>query len=220
MHIVTYATDINHINIKYLKQKIPIHILTDSTKWTKTFYAKHFAVNKFIQNFDMNELILCCDAYDVMPMNNCSINKLEDSINLYFDLNKITFNAETNCYPDKNLIKKYPHHDSKWKFLNAGIYVGTVKNILKLYEKTLDSIKHTMDQLIFTIEFLESKNTIDLDYECKVFQTLFNIDRRNMNIDDFIIKDKILVNKYFNTTPLLFHGNGRTNMSKLLPYTI
>ena len=91
-----------------------------------------------------------------------------------FDINKITFNAETNCYPDGCLANKYPDNDSKWKFLNASIYFGISNNIRNMYQTTLEKIKYTDDQLELSKLFLENANLIDLDYSCQIFQMLYN----------------------------------------------
>jgi len=218
MKILTYATNLNHTNIKLLQNKIGVELLPNYIPWDMNFYAKAYSINSYIDRYEDDELILCCDCYDVLPVNGCTKEFLNDAIVANFDLNKVTFNAEINCYPKGDLSRYYPTHASKWKYLNAGIFVGKKQNIKIMYDLVLDKIKNSMDQLQFSLLFLNS-DKINLDYECKVFQTLYNGRVSGpMNMDDFIIDNKTITNKYFNTKPLLFHGNGHTDMTPLKPF--
>lgn len=222
MRIITYATDSSHSNIQLLKKALDIELIPNYIPWTNTFYSRSYGVYKYLEeNTSLDDLVLFCDAYDVLPINGCDKEILSKKILSIFDINKITFNAETNCYPDGCLADKYPDNDSKWKFLNAGIYFGISNNIRNMYQMTLEKIKYTDDQLEFSKLFLENANLIDLDYNCQIFQTLY--DGRvggDINEEDFIFdtSKKTIKNKHFDTQPLLFHGNGKINMSKLHPY--
>jgi|LakMenE18May11ns_1017448.scaffolds.fasta_scaffold9952861_3 hypothetical protein len=219
MRILTYATDYNHDNIKLLKTKLQIECIPNYISWTNDFYAKAYAINKYIQNIDNDEYVIICDGYDVLPLNGCSSYLLHDALHSYFDMNKITFNAETNCYPDSILSDYYPNKTTKWKYLNAGIYGGMIKLIKIMLNQTLPNIKGSMDQREYTKLFLSNPDLITLDYECKIFQTLYNGKiGGDINLQDFIIENNKIKNKYFNTYPLLFHGNGKINMSTLTPF--
>jgi hypothetical protein len=219
MKILTYATDINNYNLKSLQNKLPIYLIPNTLPWTNDFYAKVLGVSETIKDLSDEEVIIFCDAYDVLPVNSCNIFSLENAINQHFDLNKITFNAEINCYPDSSLVTKYPIYNSKWRYLNSGIYCGRVSLLKKLFNKVLHKIRGSDDQLQFSIAFIETPDLIALDYECKIFQTLFNGQiGGDMNMNDFVVEDSFIINKYFKTKPLLFHGNGKINMSKLIPF--
>lgn len=216
MKIATYATDYNNSNLKLLQDKLPIILIDNYIPWTGDFYAKTYGFSRFIQDLPDEEIVVFSDAYDVLPLNNCNLASLEDAINKYFDLHKITFNAETNCYPDYSLASKYPNSESKWRYLNAGLYCGRAKYLKKLLDQVLPRIVGSDDQLQFSIAFIEMPHLVTLDYKCNVFQTLYDGHvGGNINMDDFIFQGKQIVNKHFNTTPLLFHGNGKINMRNL-----
>lgn len=221
MKIITYATDYNHSNIKFLQNKLSIELVPNYTSWDNNFYAKAYDIYRFIKQYSNNELVMCVDAYDVLPLNGCDNYILEKLVYNYFDLERITFNAETGCYPSGSIAGLYPNHHSKWKYLNAGIFVGKNIYIQRMYELVLDNIKNSMDQLQFSLLFLNNPKLINLDYNCQIFQTLYNGRiRGDIDNEDFIfdLDNKIVYNKCFNTKPLLFHGNGKINMSKLHPY--
>jgi hypothetical protein len=184
-------------------------------------YCGTHSINEYIKNLSDNELVLVTDTYDVLPLNGCNKNLIEKKIRDKFDLTKVVFGAETNCFPDGHLSALYPDHIpySKWKFLNGGGYFGTVKLLKYIIGETLSSIKGSMNQRVFTNFFLNHPEYITLDYTCEVFQTLFNGRvHADMNIDDFIFSDNTIINKTFNTIPFLFHGNGGTNISPLRKY--
>jgi hypothetical protein len=220
LHILGYCTDINHQNISFLKNRLPSLEIINSNEieLSQTFYAKSYYILEKIKTYNKNDYVIVCDLYDVLPLWYTNIDSLYESIKINFDLDKITFNAEVGCYPDCSIANSYPKQNYKWKYLNAGLYFGKVLNIINMLNISIDKIKTEMDQLVFSKLFLSS-NLIALDYECRVFQSVYEgTIGGSMNLNDFYIQDNIIYNKYFNTKPLFFHGNGKTNMSKLSPY--
>jgi len=178
------------------------------TNWSWDFYPKSLSVQTTLKTLNDDDVVLVCDAHDVLPLSGLSNDILFNKIKDNFNLDNITFNAEKNCYPDKNLIPRYPNVNSEWKYLNAGIYVGKVKNILTMLETSLPKIKNNMDQNSFSILYVNSEFNIDIDYECKVFQTMFKL-----NPEDLTIIDGKIYNNKTKTNPVLFHGNGKSNLN-------
>lgn len=220
LHILGYCTDINHNNISILKNKFPSLDVINSNNigLSQSFYEKSYYILKKIKEYNENDYAVICDLYDVLPLWYTNIDTLYESIKINFDSDKITFNAEIGCYPDSSIANSYPKQDYKWKYLNAGLYCGKISNIINMLNMSIDKIKTEMDQLVFSKLFLSS-DLIDLDYECRVFQSVYEgTIGGSMSLNNFYIQDNIIYNKYFNTKPLLFHGNGKTNMSKLSPY--
>lgn len=216
MKVLIYSTDLNHGNIEHLASSIGAEILPIMLPWTMDFYPKSYSVYQYLKNLNSKEHVVVCDAYDVIALNKCTNKLLEENILSFFDDNKVTFNAEINCFPDGSLAGRYPDTNSKWKYLNAGIYTGKVENILQMLDLVLSKIVNSMDQLEFSKLFLDS-TLIDLDYECKTFQTLYSGSvGGSVDVSDFIVKDGNIYNKHYNTVPLLFHGNGKTDMRNLL----
>lgn len=218
MRVVTYATDHNNPYLTHLVNKLEAEILPEYLPWSFDFFARAFSIHTAVAHSPDDGLFLCCDAYDILALNGCNKTILEEKIRKHFDLDKVTFNAETNCYPDDSLASKYPNCFSDWKYLNAGIFVGRASVIKRMLELTMNRIINSMDQLEFAKLFLES-DLINLDVKCEVFQTLY---RKNYNQEicweDFEIKNKMIMNKAHKTFPLLFHGNGVVKMDGLLPY--
>ena len=187
---------------------LPVDLLPVMGDWTQDFYQKANSFYNTVKYLDDQEIVVLVDAFDVLPANNCSVELLESALIDNFSMDKVVFNAEKNCFPDRSLSERYPECDTPWKYLNAGILAGKVSVVKKLYELVLPRIPNTMDQLQFSIAFLES-DLIELDTECKVFQTLF------MESDGDIEYGERLRNSITNTYPLLIHGNGMASMDKV-----
>jgi len=223
MRVVTYATNLNNRYLNYLATKLDVAILPELIPWggfwqgkyIHDFYAKSYSLNKFLEDIDPDEIIVVADAYDVLPLNGCNMVLLEKRINEVFDLNKVTFCAEENCFPEESLSTLYPKQSHRWKYLNAGLYAGRSKLVKQMLDLTLDKIQGSMDQLEFAKLFL-AKNLIDLDYKCEIFQSLYHTNDLKINWDDYDINGNTIKNRVFHTHPLLFHGNGGVNISGLL----
>ena len=161
MRVITYATH-HHPYLDHIQSNIEAELLPQELPWTFDFFPKAYSVHEYVSNLDGNELVLVTDAYDVLALNNCNKNILEERIRNTFDLNKITFNAEVNCYPNAALAELYPDNESPWKYLNAGLYAGKAHLIKQMLEILMPEIKNTMDQLQFSKFFINS-NLINLD---------------------------------------------------------
>lgn len=220
LKILTYVTDAAHPNVQRLQQKLPVELVPNYIPWCGSFYAKAYGVNEFIKALPDDTLVVVCDGYDVLPFNGCTIETLLAAIEQHFDSNKVTFNAETNCFPDSSLAQQYPPAAGKWKYLNAGLFAGTVAAIKRMYSVALDEIVRVGDdQQALALLFLARPDLIALDSECRVFQALYagHIGAK-VDMADFEIASGVIRNKQFGTAPLLFHGNGLTDMAALMPY--
>lgn len=218
MRVITYATDHQNPYLSHLVNKLEAEVLPEYLPWSFDFFPRAFSIHATVSRASEDGLFLCTDAYDVLALNKCNKENLEKKIKKHFDLDKVTFCAETNCFPDQSLAEMYPNCYSDWKYLNAGLFVGRASVIKKMLELTMCDIVNSMDQLEFSKLFLES-NLINLDVECKVFQTLFRKEYgRQICWEDFEIKNKKIMNRKFETFPLLFHGNGMVDMNGLLKY--
>jgi hypothetical protein len=214
LHILTYATDLNNIILKKSVNQLNSETLPVLIEWTRDFYAKSYSLYEKVKELNDEDLVLFYDAYDVLPVNGADNAKLLDKIIESFDLDKITMNAEKNCYPDRSLIPLYPQTSSPWKYLNCGVFVGKVKKVREILEVALPLIKTTgMDQAAFAVLFVENKSDIALDYECKVFQTLYMLDQNDLDTSNGKVKNLI-----FNTEPLLVHGNGASGIEFFLKH--
>lgn len=144
-----------------------------------------------------NKLVIVCDTFDLFPL--AGIGEIIHKFNHICGRDRILFSAEVFCWPDKKLAEKYPDVDTKYKYLNSGCIMGYRDNIYKLI---VDAIKDDDDdQLYFTEKFL-ANNSIMLDYDCHIFQTLNGV------LDDIVLHKNRLYNIYTNSYPIFIHGNG------------
>lgn len=88
---------------------------------------------------------------------------------------KVLFGAEAFCWPDKTLAEKYPSTTLGKRYLNSGLYIGYLPEILQLLEYA--EIKNSEDdQLFFTKAYLDEefrkKINFKLDHNSEIFQNL------------------------------------------------
>lgn len=118
-----------------------------------------------------DKIVLFTDGYDVIFVKNMDyiIQKFEKSGA------KVLFSAEPYCWPDKNLASKYPEVEGGNRYLNSGLYMGYVPEILKVLER--EELKDDDDdQLYFTNAYLDEKFreevNMRLDNTNEIFQNL------------------------------------------------
>ena len=124
--------------------------------------------------------ILFSDCYDVIAIR--PANEIWQKYKKHFN-GKVVFSAEKFCWPNKSLEKVYPETKSSYKYLNSGGFFGPVEEILKIIDDPINATSD--DQLYYTERFLSKKYNIELDYECKIFQTLggCSIPQFNINLN-------------------------------------
>jgi len=217
--IITFATNLEQPILKILKSKLPL-IFLNSTNFDWEGVNGTKVVYNFLKTVPDTDLILLTDCYDVLPLNGCNYEKLYNCIINKFNIDKLTFNAEKNCYPNPEKAALYPKAPGPWKYLNGGLATGTAKAFLKVFDILMQQ-KIVINQENYTDIFLSTDNLISLDYRCEIFQNVLIPEKwpnHDVDLNEFYIEDKTLINKYFNTKPLLFHGAGNTNLKKLFPF--
>ena len=207
MKLVTVAS---HLDVKGLEnlissaQKFGWDIEVILSEW-KGFGTKLIEVaNYFDNNPDVKELIFV-DAYDVI-----ALSTPQEVIEKIKDRTKMLVSVEKGCWPDSSLAIHYPEVDTDWKYINSGTYYAPRGAFMDMIEKN-PPLYSSDDQLWLTIEFLHEPSKFVLDYGCEVFQCYSFIAE-----DDFEYKDGRVHNLKTNSKGVLFHGNGRTDMSKVL----
>lgn len=155
---------------------------------------------------------LYTDAWDTVAMN----NHAEVS-------NHFLISAERACYPHPELASKYPEVDSPFKYVNGGGWCGPIELFLRLYESKPPTTELN-DQVWMTERYLalQDEDWIDLDTQCKVFQTL-----AFCPATDFKVRDngatKCIQNTITKFHPSFIHANGHTPYQwaiDLLPTTM
>tara|TARA_B100000508_G_C11455876_1_gene276706 strand:+ start:1552 stop:2214 length:663 start_codon:yes stop_codon:yes gene_type:complete len=218
IHYLTIATKphpiLENIKKRVIQNKETIHILGENENRNIGWHDKgNFGLKiKLVQEFltdkelDDNELILFTDAYDVIYYGDFSA-----IIDKYNTFNKpIIFGAETTCSPDKRMIQYYFNINTKFPFLNSGLYIGKVwalKECLKDYKY---NDQHD-DQLFWTQTFFQHQDKIELDYNNNLFLNTYGIDIEEISIS----KSSIY---YKGNNPIFLHVNGpdKSDLNKFL----
>jgi len=115
------------------------------------------------------------------------------------------WNAETNDWPH-NKLPKYKSHiaideplkevsiydqqqkkiqNSRFVHLNGGGVIGRCDSLLEFYDYANSTFKFvdTVDQAMGRITQYRFKNIHTLDYQCKIFQTLYNVNRKQFQCE-------------------------------------
>lgn len=173
----------------------------------KILYLQRF----LSQVSDDLDYMLFCDAYDVIVG-----AELSRIVERYFGLKSpLVFSAEKTCWPDANLASRYPECATPYRFLNSGLWMGEVGAAKKLVERLARRVtdsRSRSDQRLYTEAYLSSEFPMVLDYRCSVFQSL------HLALDDLELNERgePVRNKMTCGQPLIFHGNGGSNMYSLL----
>uniref|UniRef100_A0A914QQ26 procollagen-lysine 5-dioxygenase n=1 Tax=Panagrolaimus davidi TaxID=227884 RepID=A0A914QQ26_9BILA len=161
-----------------------------------------------------NTVILFVDAYDVII--SASPETILRRFLIEFPDTRILFGAEPYCWPDQSLAPKYPLVTFGERFLNSGLFMGFVPEIMKLLEFGSEIYDYDDDQLFYTKQYLdEEKRTslkMSLDPLALIFQNL-NGAISNVNIEYDQNDNAILYNHDYNTHPIIIHGNGPSKIT-------
>lgn len=150
-----------------------------------------------------------------------------------FDLpsDSIIWSTEKACYPDSSLCTKYKYpkgYDGDWRYLNNGIYGGSLRLAIEFFEKygLHELHQHANGQHEVMVAYLDAVSNgfpISLDLNCEKFQSIaFDYDpvrdsyplhqNDEYHGSDFEVRDGLIHNKSTGTTPAILHGNGLTPM--------
>jgi len=139
------------------------------------------------------DVILFTDSYDVV------FSGGPEGVMKTWDDRGLLFTAEKTCWPDTNLMSRYPKTIYDYKYLNSGGFIGKVSDLETLIESPCKD--EDDDQLYYTLKFLNGEG-ITLDTKLEIFQTL------NESTKDVNIKDGRIYNNITNTLPTVIHANG------------
>jgi len=211
LQIVAYATDRQKAALLLKSAAIngypSVVILGEGKPWSN-FTDKFVALREFVRTADPNALIMFMDAYDTLVCGGPA--KIEALYRQHFN-NKVVFNAEVDCWPDKDVTDQYPPSNSPYKHLNAGVCIGPAGLIYELVKDVDPSSGNGSDQRIWTKLFLDNQQDVAVDTQCLIFQTLC----KNKGLE-FV--DEKLHNVATDTYPLVIHANG--DNSRMADYNI
>ena len=223
VHALTVATDVR--KIEYLdksssEQHLKFKNLGQDVEWKGGDMAsagggqKINLVKEYVNSLpdeSLNDLIFFCDGYDVF-LNDGIDEILSRYIEIGFD---VLFAAEQHCWPDENLSeaqteltnKLMPDVDSKYKFLNSGIYLGKVSVLKEILNSEISD--NDDDQLYFQKAYLSEKYSFAIDSDCYIFQCSSG--------DDVVERKGNIFNEHTRCYNCVYHGNGgRTEKDKFV----
>lgn len=151
-------------------------------------------MKEYIKDLPDNDIILFTDAYDVFYADD-----LDTIVERYEHMDSaIVFSAETICWPDRSLSSRFPKTTTRYRYINSGTYIGSVKELRKLFND--HTIKDNEDDQLYVHKcYLDGKYDIKLDEECYIFQT---------HSEKVIKLGNQLNNLETNCCPCIYHGNG------------
>jgi len=215
----SYGTDYIKFNLlmkSAKKNNINIYIDGIGKKWNG-FHDKLISFNKFIKNIDDNKIVMCLDAYDTIIFDNS-----ENIKNKFLKFKKpIVISAEIYCWPDGGIWEHYPKNNKKFKYVNAGSYMGYAKDLkimLKSYEKynfncpTYLNKKHDVhdDQRCLTTYYLNNTDKCALDYN----QSIWSLANGTKNNDYTFVSYNKFFNNITNINSSIFHYNSSQSWYK------
>lgn len=179
---------------------------------------KLLLTNEYIKNLPDDHIVMFIDGYDVLINDN-----QKNIIKKYYELTKgekALFSAEKSYWPNFKLHTLYPETCSKYKYLNSGTYISTVKILKELFTSIINKINKIYynfidirvdDQGFFTEVFLfEHPELIKLDYNAEIFNCLYD------SINDLEFSNNRIYNNITKTYPMVFHGNNASSKDFLL----
>lgn len=131
--------------------------------------------------------VLFTDAWDVLLQG--SIEPLLDWLKKNED--KVLFSAETNKWPNKDLMYPLPL-TFPFPYLNSGVFMGRAKDLLELLQKPFDA--KTDDQGYYSEQFVAQKDEkIVLDSDASYFLCMHGVLKEDVHVvkGKFIYKQKI-----------------------------
>lgn len=188
---------------------IPINVYGKGVKW-EGFITKIKIVKDILPTIE-SEIICLTDSRDVLYM--------ADEETIYrrfvenFDKDSLIFNGETNCYPNAEFTHLHPHPEQKYRFLNAGCIIGSKAILMDVIDECLriwDEDENRIDQYFFQKIMFTKKYPITLDYDCKIFQCIWEETGCRSNNFDLMYRKNTIYNRLTDTYPLIFHAPGPT----------
>jgi hypothetical protein len=144
------------------------------------------------------ESVISADAYDT-----CCVSRIP---HMAFD--GVCFSAEANCWPDQHLASQYPSCDTRYRYLNAGVWWGSTDAYCEMVEqfKLLSGVDD--DQRAYTRAYLGGTG-ITLDHRQSLCHSRYAAE------DDGEIAGGIYWVKSTGNPPLIVHGNGRSDIESV-----
>lgn len=197
---------------------IPTHILGRGVEW-KGNNTKFEVLLDEIPNIRQNyDVMLFTDSRDVLFTT--SMTKIEKEWKRFQKRGvELLFSAETNLWPDTDILDRYPNSKHKYRFLNSGQYIGTIDRIEALLTKIIEEFPdyNGSDQQLLHHKYLDAwsaRGYFQLDHDCRLFQCLWDENYgRSANFDMvYDYQKRTIYNQLTATYPCILHAPGPTTV--------
>ena len=157
-------------------------------------------IREYIKDLPDHDVLFFCDGYDTFV-----VTELAEIIRRYLDFShRIVFASERICWPNEELATQIiktnkgitPYTDTPYKFLNSGLFVGTVKELRSILQDVDDA---SDDQLYYQEAYLSGHYDMALDLECYIFQCSDSV---------VTVKEEQMFNPVTRCFNCVYHGNG------------
>jgi len=179
LHIVTVVTESKYY-FPYLVQSCrrygkEIEILGYGQKW-KGFNWRFKLIIKYLESLNMNDIVCVVDGYDVICTRN--LNELKNMFLKVYNETKCKIivgydNVKHTNYINKFTIKMF-YGTCNNISLNAGTYIGYVKDLLEIIKQILNknSNDNADDQILLTNLCNKNSKLFNIDKNNEIFLTL------------------------------------------------
>jgi len=216
IHFLSIETN-SHSNVEFglvesaRINNIDLHIIGRGYKW-EGFITKFKILKDYLPTVQ-SELVCLTDSRDVYYMT--TAKKIYNTFIKNFSKDSIVFNGETNCFPEKDFAQLHPNQNKKYKYLNSGCVIGNPKLLLEVVNECLhlyENCKINDDQYLLQEVFLSGdyEDNFTIDYDCKIFQCIWDEDWGRSNNFDLVYTKEEIYNRLTDTYPLIFHYPGPT----------
>jgi hypothetical protein len=238
LHIYTITNNLNRWELDKLKESVKLHggklnVIYTTDKIGRMpigWGPKIMRLYEAVRDRPPTDIICLVDGFDVLL--GAPISEMLAKYKSMHLGDKLLFAAEAGCWPvdppyesycslykQKGKIQK--HKDDN-VYLNAGLFMGTVKGFKTVIEERWREIhQHIDDQAFYGVVYLFTDH-IRLDHNNEIFQNLIE-EKKFMIWDE---KAKRWYNTRTKTYPIVLHGNGpqssrdflfKTMMPKIMP---
>lgn len=213
--VVTYATDDNDRlkNWKLSAERFNYDytVLGIGEKWSG-WPQRTAAYLKFAKRQSPNQIVLLCDAYDVLFVDTPSklarrFEEMGVDVVVSAEPRCCTGKMDTASYRSKftNVCVQRAPRGNDFIYPCAGCVIGRAKGLSYLYEQILHSLFDTDDQSALDEIWTRKENILSLDYDSKLFGNVYISD---INSEWAFDENKTLYRKKTGNYPCVLHFPG------------
>lgn len=215
LHIITIATEPKYY-FDYLKQSCEkngknLEVLGFGEEW-KGFLWRFLLILDYIKKLKPDDIVCFVDGYDVICVRDLS--ELKDEFLKIRRREKCKIIVGMEIHLDKGIIPSLVFGKCKGLSINAGTYIGYVKDINEVLNNTykLNPDIKADDQLLITKYCNNTENDIYIDKNNEFFLTIVN---EYNELDELIKihKNEVIYNE---KKPFFIHGPSNTYLDNII----